>query len=68
MHSPRPTVSAARQVFETLRGNKVERMAYGSGPAMMAMKVTRASAARRVTGALASDGAVFTSRCVTRFR
>lgn len=66
MRSPRPTGYAAKQAFDALRGTKVNRVAYGSGPA------TRAAAALRLTdalaGALASDGAVVTSRCVTRPR
>ena len=69
MRSPRPTGSAAKQGFDALRGTKVNRVAYGSGPAMTA---ARAAAALRLTdalaGALASDGAVVTSRCVTRPR
>jgi hypothetical protein len=59
MQSPLPTVSAAKQGFDALRGTKVNRVAYGSGPAMTAA---------RAAAALASDGAVVTSRCVTRPR
>jgi hypothetical protein len=59
MQSPLSTVSAAKQGFDALRGTKVNRVAYGSGPAM--------TAARAAAG-LASDGAVVTSRCVTRPR
>ena len=65
MQSPLPTVFAAKQGFDALRGTKVNRVAYGSGPAMTA---ARAAAALRIAGALVSDGAVVTSRCVTRPR
>jgi hypothetical protein len=37
MQSPRSTVSLARQSFDTLRGTKVNRVAYGSGSAMTAL-------------------------------
>ena len=65
MRSPRPTGSAAKQAFGALCGTKVKRVASGSGPAMTA---TRTAATLRLTDALASDGAVVTSRCVTRSR
>jgi hypothetical protein len=65
MQSPLPTVSVAKQDFDALRGTKVNRVAYGSGPAMTA---ARAAAALQIAGALVSDGLVVTSRCVTRPR
>jgi hypothetical protein len=65
MQTPLPTVSVAKQDFDALRGTKVNRVAYGRGPAMTA---ARAAVALRIAAALASDGAVVTSRCVTRPR
>ena len=63
MQSPRPTVSAVKQDFDALRGTKVKRVSYGSGLAM-----TAARAAAALANAMASYGAVVTSRCVTRPR
>jgi hypothetical protein len=67
VQSPLPTVSVAKQDFDALRGTKVNRVAYGSGPAVTAVCAT---AVLRIAGALAggmaSNGAVVTSRCVTR--
>ena len=57
MRSPRPTGSAAKRAFAALCATKVNRVAIGSGLAMTAP---------RAAAALASDGAVVTSRCVTR--
>jgi hypothetical protein len=57
MRSPRPTGSAAKRAFDSLCATKVNRAAVGNGPAMTAP---------RAAAALASDGAVVASRCVTR--
>ena len=59
MRSPRPRGSAAKQAFDALCATKVNRVALGNGPAMTAS---------RAAAALASDGAVGASRCVTRPR
>jgi len=65
MHSPRSTVSAAKQAFDALRGTRVKWVRYGRGPAMTA---ARASAELRIAAVLISYGAVAHLRCVTRSR
>lgn len=72
MRSPRLTVSAAKQAFDALRGTEVQWVSHGSGSAMTAMTAARAVAALPIAGVLAgvlaSNGAVVTSRCITRSR